>query len=383
MAMICIYGKNSLPEEWETQGLGILLPSECVISVTAGAEDDLRMTHPMDPEGRWKLIQEERVIRVPVPPTVIPASVSGATEDYWRVKTTGSASVYQQPAASYTVYRTIYPEWSAGQLYNTGECVTYNGRSYRAVVSNAAGAPTIASGFWTEIPTPTETRYYTPIATLAAGERYRLLAQTNSGWQRIRTNSGKTGYIRMSDVEFVDNDDPSDVEDRVIDKQCYRVRTVMVNHEKKTVTVEAQHISYDFAANLCGTCVLENKTVPFALGEIQDACLTPDDRLLATNITGTGSSLITADYSWQNPIYALLDPDVGLVKKSKARLIRDNRDLFLVKNDDETIQYELRYGKNLLGVSWKRATEDIVTRVIPLGQDKNGNELVLPEISID
>ena len=51
MAMICIYGKNSLPEEWETQGLGILLPSECVISVTAGAEDDLRMTHPMDPEG--------------------------------------------------------------------------------------------------------------------------------------------------------------------------------------------------------------------------------------------------------------------------------------------------------------------------------------------
>lgn len=381
--MICIYEKTSAPANWETLGLAVLLPSECKVSVTAGAEDELQLIHALDPEGRWKLITEERILRVPVPATVIPASVSGVAADYWRVREDRQGRVYRQPASSHTVPGTPYPEWNRTTAYAPGACVSYNKKSYRARESNAGGAPTVATSYWEEIPNPTTTVSYTPIATLDPLERYRLLAQTNSSWQRIRTQNGITGYISMNDVEFVDNDDPEDIDERIIRTQCYRIYTVNVDHEKMTVTANARHISYDFAFNLCGECDLADQTVPSALGEIQDACMVEDDRLLATNITGEDASLITADYSWQNPIYAILDPDKGLVEASKARLIRDNRDLFLVTNDDETIQYELRYGKNLTGVSWKRSVDELVTRVVPIAEDADGNVLMLPEKWID
>ena len=44
---------------------------------------------------------------------------------------------------------------------------------------------------------------------------------------------------------------------------------------------------------------------------------------------------------------------------------------------------QIREGKNLLGVSYDVDTTDVVTRIMPTGEDKDGNTLYLPEVFID
>lgn len=44
-------------------GLAILTPSSCEITEVLNGEYSLRMTHPIDPDGKWQYIREENIIR--------------------------------------------------------------------------------------------------------------------------------------------------------------------------------------------------------------------------------------------------------------------------------------------------------------------------------
>ena len=165
-------------------------------------------------------------------------------------------------------------------------------------------------------------------------------------------------------------------------EQCFRIYSVNVDTANHEVTVEARHISYDFMGNMCGRLSIQVGTyVVNALTKMRQALLSPDNRILATNIVRRVS---LGDRSFVNPIKYLLDPDIGLVQRSRARLVRDNADFYLLDNDAPPDRgYEIAYGKNMTGISWSKSTDGVITRIVPIGEDADGRRMLLPEQWID
>ena len=97
-------------------------------------------------------------------------------------------------------------------------------------------------------------------------------------------------------------------------EQCFRIYSVAVDTASHEVTVEARHISYDFMGNMCGRLTSQMGTyVVNALTKMRQTLFTPDDRILATNIT---RRVNLGDRSFVNPIKFLLDPEYGLVQRA-------------------------------------------------------------------
>lgn len=247
--MICIYEANTT--SWYGNGLCILQPSSCTVTEIAGGDFSLKLAHPITEDLRWKELQEERIIKAPVPA-------------YKPLEDDGTVIV---PAEQAT-------------------------------------------------------------------------------------------------------------------EQCFRIYSISVDTANHEVTVEARHISYDFMGNMCGRLSIQVGTyVVNALSKMREALLSPDDRILATNIARRVS---LGDRSFVNPIKYLLDPDIGLVQRSRARLVRNNADFYLLDNDDPPdCGYEIAYGKNMTGISWSKSTDSVITRIVPIGEDAEGRRMLLPEQWID
>lgn len=247
--MICIYEANET--DWHGNGLCILQPSSCTVTEIAGGDFSLTLVHPITEDLRWKELQEERIIKAPVPA-------------YKPLEDDGTVIV---PAEQAT-------------------------------------------------------------------------------------------------------------------EQCFRIYSVSIDTANHEVTVEARHISYDFMGNMCGKLSIQVGTyVVNALAKMREALMSPDDRILATNIVRRVS---LGDRSFVNPIKYLLDPDIGLVQRSRARLVRNNADFYLLDNDDPPDRgYEIVYGKNMTGISWSKSTDGVVTRIVPIGEDADGRRMLLPEQWID
>ena len=63
--MICIYEANTTT--WTGNGLCILQPFSCTVKEIAGGDFGLTLIHPITEDLRWKELQEERIIKAPVP----------------------------------------------------------------------------------------------------------------------------------------------------------------------------------------------------------------------------------------------------------------------------------------------------------------------------
>ena len=165
-------------------------------------------------------------------------------------------------------------------------------------------------------------------------------------------------------------------------EQCFRIYSVNVDTANATVTVEARHISYDFMGNMCGKLTSQTGTyVLNALIKMQGSLLSPDNRILATDIT---RRVNLGDHSFINPIKYLMDPEFGLVQRARARLIRNNQDFYLLDNDHPPDRgYVIAYGKNMTGITWHKSTDSVVTRIVPLGEDAEGHTMLLPEKWLD
>ena len=247
--MICIYEANTTT--WTGNGLCILQPFSCTVKEIAGGDFGLTLIHPITEDLRWKELQEERIIKAPVP-----------------------------------AYRPLEDD---GTVIVPAEQAT---------------------------------------------------------------------------------------------EQCFRIYSVAVDTASHEVTVEARHISYDFMGNMCGRLTSQMGTyVVNALTRMRQSLFTPDDRILATNIT---RRVNLGDRSFVNPIKFLLDPEYGLVQRARARLVRDNNDFYLLDNDEPADRgYEIAYGKNMTGISWSKSTDEVITRIVPLGEDADGKTLLLPEKWMD
>ena len=56
---------------------------------------------------------------------------------------------------------------------------------------------------------------------------------------------------------------------------------------------------------------------------------------------------------------------------------------FVLKKKDTDRGFRLTYGKNVMGISWARKSDNLITRIVPVAKAKGGEDLYLPEKWID
>lgn len=335
--MITIYEPGS--KNFAGNGLGALLPSECLISQIAGGSYELSLKQPMTEDLRWRLIAEECVIKAPVPADQTP---------YIKLYKEGTPGIPATPQR--IIHRVVTGNnWSSINIYEKPD---------------------------------SQSRV---LAILWAGMEYEYLSAQSNLFHLGTDAYNNVGYIENIYSEYVRTEPATSagyssvVKPRQIRNQLFRVDHVEMDSAKHEISLHAKHISYDWAGRICQELKMDKEALPAAL-----------DRLKLNLVGGPAGSLlcdfedsVSGEWNFENAVKILLDPDEGIAAKMRCRVVRDNTDIFLLKNTQSDRRVSISYGKNMLGVKWKKSGEKLATRIVPIGKTADGKNLLLPEKYID
>ena len=334
--MICIYPANCT--DFSGNGLGAVTPMSCTVTETLNGEWELTLVHDIDERGKWTRLSEDCILRAPVPAAMTP-SVGLVTQQY--------------------------------------QTSTYDVQIYK--ITTKSGPLHLRSGTGTN---------YRILGKYKKGREVIVLNKTTSSWYEVTAPDGKHGYMASQYLTFQRTETQTVqtnvgfhnqvIEARQLRDQPFRIYRVVPELDK--VTVYARHIFYDLLDNM----IKSLKPSPSAVGasvvqSLSGACLSSHDFSFYSDLTSTAE-----DVEWENvnPVEAMLGEN-GLVSKYGAELARDWYDVFLVKRVGNDTDVAIREKKNLTGISYDVDETDVVTRIMPTGEDADGNILYLPELYID
>lgn len=366
---------------YTANGNAVLHPSSCVMTEDAGGSYEIVMEHPITSAGEWEHLVNGAIVKVPVPVPTIQNAYVGQDVDVYKINSNNTA-LREGPSEP---ERITYPAWqdtSAG--YSVGSKVTYQSHNYQAIRGEGGTSVTHnppTSSDWKRIADYTSGS--PALTTLAADTEVYYIEASGSSWAKVSTKSGIVGYVKNSQITFVRHETVQPVPERVVEDQLFRIYNVNINTDAQIVSVNARHVSYDLSGVILGECNLSLQEPSWVIARIRDAMLISYQGEIATNMTGTENGTYTGDLSYKNGTQAILDPDKGVIPYFRGKLIRDNWDLFLMKNDLVDRGIRLTYGTNLRGVNWKRASDQMINRVMPVAKAEDGSDLFLPEQWID
>jgi len=368
---------------YTANGNAVLHPQSCVMAEDAGGSYEISLTQPIADGNGWEHLVNDAIIKVPVPVPVIQSAYVGQDVDVYKINS-NSTALREEPNEP---TRITYQTWTDDPNgYSVGTKVTYSvdGHNYQCIKGEGGTSVTHnppTSGDWMRI--ADYTAGSPVLITLSADTEVYYVEASGQSWAEVSTKQGITGYVKNSQITFVRHETVQPVPERTVEDQLFRIYNVVIDTGSQTVNVNARHVSYDLSGVLLGPCNLSLREPSWAIMMIQDAMLIPYQGEIATNMTGTENGTYTGDLSNKNGIQAILDPDKGVIPYFRGKLIRDNWDLFLMKNDMVDRGIRLVYGTNLRGVNWKRASDKLVNRVMPVAKAADGSDLYLPEQWID
>lgn len=390
------------PKEKEFKGNGIcvLSPSSCTVHEVGGGEYELELEHPFDPYGKYLMLAEDYIIRAPVPPYTIP-EITLPAASVWHVKSSVTKTPLYSRIPTYTKTKTPIDRvrenpqdylWNATTQYAAGYYVIYDDYIYVSNVANTGRQPgtgnewastgaKASSGGSSDSPSGGTYDPGTIAEQIPGGELVTKIADYNSTYMQVRSLRGVVGYMKRGDCEESSESAQGQViPERTIIDQLFRIYHVHCEDDTHTVTVNARHISYDYKGNSLFDCQLNDADPATAIAILQGSLMYEDRRLIACDMTGP---TITGDYSFQNPVQALLDPEEGFAAQLHAQVIRDNKDFFLLSNASPRKGPDMVYGVNLRGVSWERDIDETITRIIPRAGDGSKGYVYLDELFVD
>lgn len=366
-------------------GLMVLKPDSGDLKMVAGGTCEINLTHPVGHTGKWKYLIPGNIIRSPVPEETIENAFIGIEVDLYRTNASAAMREGKSEPSSIT-----YQEWSYEKAtttgYSVGEKVTCPGNgNYQCTAFDTSSPqcmvpPYSNTSWWKQI--PSQSSGSAVLVQLSSGSDLYFLEDAGGGWYYMSTPMGIEGYIKSSQVTFIRHVTPQESDERTIKNQLFRIKTVTIDTKNWTATVYAQHVSYDLAAILVRDVKCSKVPPSMAINRIMDGLMMPYRGTVSTNLDAS-SGTYTGAINGKNGIFAFLDPDSGIVPTFDARFARDNWDLFVLKKTSRDRGARIVYGKNTTGVTWKRSSENIVTRVVPVAKDAQGNDLYLPEKYID
>ena len=373
--MIHVYDKGN--QAYEKNGNVIVLPLKGSIRMVAGGNYDMQMTCPMDSEENWKHLIREAIIKAPVPEETIENAFAGMEADVY--KTTEAAALRSGPREPTTI---TYPAWVSGSTYSVGAKVTYSGRNYQCnqfdETSGYIMVPPPNSPWWSEIAriTPGDPA----LVNLKSGAELYYVSGPTDGWYKMSTTYGLEGYIKSTQVEYYRHLTPEQIQPRIITEQLFRIKTVNRDSEARTVTVNAQHVSYDMNGVLIDSIKIVRKAPAEALAWIQNGFMIDYRGVIATDMVTSTDAEYSAEISGKSGMYALIDPDKGVVPCFGAEFRRDNWDLFIMNKVNADRGFRIRYRNNMRGVQWKTDSSRLKTRIVPVAKAEDGSDLYLDPV---
>ena len=336
--MICVYPPDST--DFSNNGLGAVCPQSCQVTETLNGEWELTLVHPLDDAGKWLRLQEGYILRAPVPAAITPAismpdSAAIVEREVWRVRITtsgagGYSRIYAKPSTSSKV-----------------------------------------------------------LQKLRNGEEYEYLGKHNGSWHKAVSADGVSGYMWTANSEYTRTESvpinqsgvtvhSTVIESRQLRDQPFRIYRVVPDLEK--ITVYARHVFYDLMDNMIQKYAPQDSDTGAAVvAALSEKCLSEHDFTFYSDLDSTAEEV---SFENVNPIDAILG-EGGVVEKYATELARDWFDVFLVRRVGSDTNVQIREGKNLLGVSYDVDQTNVVTRIMPTGEDKDGNVLYLPELFLD
>lgn len=336
MSDIYVFSSNEDNNDYSTMGLvGALEPTECKFEETANGDSLVTMTHPIDEFGKYTALVRDNILVIPVPVRTTPEIQNGScvtTVWTYKVKPLNQLTSRNQ--------RTLYKSSSG---------------SGKRKVMNAGDIVTVV---------------YQPKDTTNIS-RWKVKSKYGTGW--IDPN----GFELITEHKIEDNANAiQEIQSPwMITDQLFRIYEVERGLEK--VTVSARHITYDLLYDATHYYYGSDQAVSLqtTLDNILGKSYGFQTRFHAyTNVTNTQTGL---SFRGKNEIECFLDPEDGVCAKFDVDMIRDNYDLYFLHDPGINRGVRIQYGKNLTGISYKDNTEELVTRIIPTGETKNGEEFFL------
>lgn len=337
--MICIYDPQD--RTYSGYGKGVLHPQSCRVREVAGGTYEVELVMPITEDDRWMMLKHTAVLRVPVPCVTTPQL----------------ELLDHEAQEGLTVRRVVFgatTETSARYL-------------------NIRAQSTLASAILCAVPEFTE--------LITTGQ-----TDHDGEWIQVIAFDGVCGWCPLYYTEYVRDYEAASgggevVASRQIRDQFFRIYATSKSVDGKTVTARARHIFYDLMYNAVADVDLEYPVPAVAASQqLLDAL---ENREHGFRILTDLDRTVTGSWRCANGVSMLLDPGHGLAALLRARVVRDNFDIFLLENTQEEAGLTIRYRKNLIGAEIDLSDDAVYTRFVPLGLDGDGNLLRLPEGYID
>lgn len=338
MSDIYVFSSDEESNDYSTMGLvGALTPTSCVFEETANGESLLTLEHPKDEFGRFQALVRGNIIVAPVPVRTTPEIQNGSC-----VTTVWTYKVKSLDQLTSKKQRTLYKKSSGSgkmKYLNAGDIVTV---------------------------------VYKPNDE-----------QEVDRW-KVKTNYG-TGWMYTDGLELVTEHIISDKSSAIeeiqspwkVTPQYFRIYEVQKSID--TVTVSARHISYDLLYDTCHWWQVYTansiKLQEAIDGVIQYGYSEKSRNFTAhTNVDNEVAGMV---YRGKTMIDCFLNEEDGICAKYDVSLVRDNYDLYFLHEPGVNRGVKLIYGKNLTGVDFTYSDDEVATRIVPIGETKDGYELGL------
>lgn len=373
--MISVYDKGNTA--YDKNGNVVVLPLKGSVRMVAGGNYDMQMTCPMDKEGNWTHLIREAIVKVPVPKETIENAFSGMAADVYIL--TADAALRSGPSEPTTI---TYTTWSISATYAVGAKVTWNNKNWQCnyydETSPYAHVAPGSSPWWVQI--ARKTSGSPALVNMKTGTELYYVSGPEDGWYKMSTTYGLEGYIKSTQVEYEKHLDPEEIQPRIITEQLFRIKTTNRDSEARTVTINAQHVSYDLNGVQIDEVKIVRKAPAEALALIQTGFMMDYRGTIATDMITSADADYSAEISGKSGMYALIDPDKGVVPCFGAEFRRDNWDLFIMNKTNADRGFRIRYRNNMRGIQWKTDSSKLKTRIVPVAKNEDGSNMYLDPV---
>lgn len=143
--------------------------------------------------------------------------------------------------------------------------------------------------------------------------------------------------------------------------------------------IYARHIFYDLLTNFIEAIKPTNKSGSGAINDILSAAQIDQGFTATSDIINMG----TAYYVRMNPVQALLGAPNSFLNVWGGELVRNNHTFSMKARGGQDRGYEVRIGKNLIGVEVDTDESDVYTRIYPTVVIDGNTVTTLPEKYVD
>lgn len=332
--------------EWDatdfgTNGLGLLYPMTCQIEEQANAMFELTLEMPLVRHGKFSLLQPERVLKASAP-----------VPDAPKVEASQDEPITPTPGESDT-----------GEIWKTVDGARVNLRQRASSSSPSLGV-------------------YGPAEML-------LIEKTTSYWYKVQMlDGGAVGFMASRYLEYSrpaggggGGGEGGDVVPEISRTQLFRIYSVETDTDQKKSIARAMHIFYDLRGNLING---EYSPEGVSAATVLRTCFSMlTDAHNFELYIGDIEGVVSGEYGYRSFIDVLLNPEDGILTQIDAHLLRDNYNIYIIPNENTDRGMQVRRGKNLRSLAVSYDTSEVITRIIPVGEDANGNPLYIDGKYVD